>query len=87
MLVEADCTGVCTTEDVEDLTPNTELRTGDGCGKGLGCDDVVAVDIVGGVAIVIEAIDDTKSLMLDEMFSVSANNKHQRNQKSIQGCC
>ena len=75
MLVETDCTGVCATEDVEGLIPRTELRTGDGCGKGLGCDGVAAVDIVGGVEMDIDAMDDTKSEMLDAMFSVSAKYK------------
>ena len=57
------------------MIPKTELRTGDGCGKVLACDGVVAVDIVGGVVIDIDAMDDTKSEMLDEMVSVSAKKK------------
>lgn len=32
MLVDTDCEGVGATEVVEGLIPNTELRTGDGCG-------------------------------------------------------
>ena len=32
MFVDTDCEGVGATEVVEDLIPNTELRTGDGCG-------------------------------------------------------
>lgn len=74
-LVDVDCTGVCATEDVEGLIPNTELRTGEGCGKGLGCDGVVVVVIVGGDVMDIDAMDDTKSEMLDEMSSVSAKRK------------
>jgi len=57
------------------LIPNTELRTGEGCGKGLGCDGVVVVVIVGGDVMDIDAMDDTKSEMLDEMSSVSAKRK------------
>lgn len=53
------------------MIPNTELRTGEGCGKGLGCDGVVVVVIVGGDVMDIDAMDDTKSEMLDEMSSVS----------------
>lgn len=57
------------------MIPKTELRTGDGCGKVLACDGVAAVDIVGGVVIDIDAMDDTKSEMLDEMVSVSEKKK------------
>lgn len=71
-LVDTDCTGACTTVDVVGLIPRTVLRTGDGCGKGLlGCEDGVAVDIVGGVEMDRDAMDDTKSEMLDAMLSVS----------------
>ena len=35
MLVDTDCEDAGATEVVEDLTPNTELRTGDGCGTEL----------------------------------------------------
>ena len=35
MLVDTDCEDTGATEVVEDLTPNTELRTGDGCGTEL----------------------------------------------------
>lgn len=35
MLVDTDCDDAGATEVVEDLTPNTELRTGDGCGTEL----------------------------------------------------
>ena len=75
-LVETDCTDDGTAEDVAGLIPKTELRTGDGCGMELGCDGCVAVDIVGAVVMDIDAMDDTKSDMLDAildaMLSVSA---------------
>lgn len=71
-LVETDCTGVGTTEDVAGLIPITELRPGDGWGIEFGCDGCVAVDIVGGDVMERDAMDDTKSDMLDEMISVSA---------------
>lgn len=74
-LVDTDCTGACGTVDVEGLIPRTELRTGDGCGKGLGCEGGVAVDIVGGEVMDRDAMDDTKSEMLDAMLSVSARYK------------
>lgn len=70
-LVETDCTGVGTTDDVAGSIPITELRTGDGCIE-FGCDGCVAVDIVGGDVMERDAMDDTKSDMLDGMLSVSA---------------
>ena len=77
MLVDTDCVGVDTTEDVKDLVPNTELRTGDGCGTGVGCDGVGAVNIAGGVVMDIDAMDDTKSDIHVLMFSVSAKEDKQ----------
>ena len=53
------------------MIPITELRTGDGCIE-FGCDGCVAVDIVGGDVMERDAMDDTKSDMLDGMLSVSA---------------
>lgn len=76
-LVDTDCTGAGDTVDVEGLIPRTELRTGDGCGSGLGCEGGVAVDIVGGVVMDRDAMDETKSEMLDAMLSVSAWNMNQ----------
>lgn len=70
-LVDTDCTGTGDTVDVDDLIPRTELRTGDGCGSGLGCEGGVAVDIVGGVVMDRDAMDETKSEMLEAMLSVS----------------
>lgn len=70
-LVDTDCTGAGDTVDVEGLIPRTELRTGDGCGSGLACEGGVAVDIVGGVVMDRDAMDETKSEMLDAMLSVS----------------
>lgn len=69
-LVDTDCTGAWDTVDVEGFIPRTELRTGDGCGKELW-EGGVAVDIVGGVVMDSDAIDDTKSEMLDAILSVS----------------
>ena len=69
-LVDTDCTGAWDTVDVEGFIPRTELRTGDGCGKELW-EGGVAVDIVGGVVMDSDAIDETKSEMLDAILSVS----------------
>ena len=83
-LVDTDCTGAGDTVDVEGLIPRTELRTGDGCGRGFACEGGVAVDIVGGVVMDRDAMDETKSEMLDAMLSVSEwwkVNQHQYNYK------
>ena len=57
------------------MIPKTELRTGEGCGIEFGCDSCVAVDIVGGVEMDKDAMDDTKSDMLEGMLSASAKIK------------
>lgn len=63
--------GTCVA-DVAGFIPRTELRlVDDAGGKELDCGGGTAVDIVGGVVMDKEAMDDTKSAILDAALSDS----------------
>lgn len=68
--VDIDCIGVGDIVDVEGLILRIELRIGDGCGSGLGCEGGVVVDIVGGVVMDRDVMDEIKFEMFEVMFFV-----------------